>query len=55
MPMNKWGFVDKLWRTVFGLIIMHPILIWRASKVFIRELQDEYIVTFGDLKEMWKK
>lgn len=53
--MNKWGFVDKLWRTVVGLIIMHPVLIWRAGRVFIRELQDEYSMVFRDLKEMWKK
>lgn len=55
MAMNKWGFLDKLWRTVVGLIVVHPILIWIAGKVFIRELKDEYGVAFSDLKEMWRR
>ena len=53
--MSKYRFVDKFWRTVVGLIIIHPIFIWRAGKVFIMELQAEYSVALKDLREMWNK
>lgn len=47
--------LDKLWRTVVGLIVMHPILIAIAGKRFIIDLIAEYQVAFSDLKRMWRK
>lgn len=52
MKFRVW---DKLWRTVVGLIIMHPILISRSLKRFGKDVAEEYSVTFRDMKEMWRR